>query len=60
MGYESAWAPFTRACADFMAENECPQCGMENDPDEIRGRVLRYRCAACGSVYSLNAEDFQA
>jgi len=57
MGYESAWAPFTQACADFMAENHCPQCGMDNDPEDISGRRLRYRCASCGATYCLNLTE---
>lgn len=56
LGYESAWAPLTQACADFMAANECTQCGMENDPQGILGRTVHYRCAACGWWYSQRVE----
>lgn len=52
MEMESAWAPFTRACAAFMAVNHCPNCGMDNDPKCIMGRDATYQCAACGSWYS--------
>lgn len=42
---------------ETLIPTHCPACGHENLPYGALGRILHYRCRACGVGYGIKQEE---